>query len=254
MVSASEGPFDRHLSTVVRIKLNNGYENTWSRAKPTVVSNLEWDRQARKSQLKSYDDSATFGTLLSLSSVVMGMTNNFKHSHADSVRSMQTITHPTRLRGAWQPTPVFLPGEPPWTEEPSGLRSMGWQRLGHSWATKNRSLLVIYFKYSRLYVSIPKTSVCFNTKEFFNVTLVFHKKDLKCVFSHWCRNCPIFVVLCPGQRSQAAQLQTNVWSSKVVKSQKKLRDLGTWSQSEEAVGGEWRGSGAAVKVNNMAKT
>ena len=23
--------------------------------------------------------------------------------------------------GAWQPTPVFLPGESPWTEEPGGL-------------------------------------------------------------------------------------------------------------------------------------
>ena len=26
---------------------------------------------------------------------------------------------------AWQPTPLFLPGEPPWTEEPDGLQSMG---------------------------------------------------------------------------------------------------------------------------------
>ena len=25
----------------------------------------------------------------------------------------------------WQPTPVFLPGESPWTEEPGGLQSMG---------------------------------------------------------------------------------------------------------------------------------
>ena len=25
------------------------------------------------------------------------------------------------LRRAWQPTPVFLPGEYPWTEEPGGL-------------------------------------------------------------------------------------------------------------------------------------
>ena len=25
------------------------------------------------------------------------------------------------LEGAWQPTPVFLPGESPWTEEPGGL-------------------------------------------------------------------------------------------------------------------------------------
>ena len=28
----------------------------------------------------------------------------------------------------WQPTPVFLPGESPWTEEPGGLQSMGSQR------------------------------------------------------------------------------------------------------------------------------
>ena len=25
------------------------------------------------------------------------------------------------LEEAWQPTPVFLPGESPWTEEPGGL-------------------------------------------------------------------------------------------------------------------------------------
>ena len=29
--------------------------------------------------------------------------------------------------GAWQPTPVFLPGESPWTEEPGRLQSMGSQ-------------------------------------------------------------------------------------------------------------------------------
>ena len=34
-------------------------------------------------------------------------------------------------RGAWQPTPVFLPGESPRTEEPGGLQSIGLQRVGH---------------------------------------------------------------------------------------------------------------------------
>jgi len=34
-------------------------------------------------------------------------------------------------RRAWQPTPVFLPGESPWTEEPGGLQSMGSQ-VGHN--------------------------------------------------------------------------------------------------------------------------
>ena len=34
-------------------------------------------------------------------------------------------------RRAWQPTPVFLPGESPWTEEPGGLQSIGSQSVGH---------------------------------------------------------------------------------------------------------------------------
>ena len=28
-------------------------------------------------------------------------------------------------RRSWQPSPVFLPRESPWTEEPGGLQSMG---------------------------------------------------------------------------------------------------------------------------------
>ena len=32
----------------------------------------------------------------------------------------------------WQPTPVFLPGESPWTEEPDRLQFMGLQRVGHN--------------------------------------------------------------------------------------------------------------------------
>ena len=38
---------------------------------------------------------------------------------------------------AWQPTPVFLPGESPWTEKPGGLQSMGSQRVRHDWVTKH---------------------------------------------------------------------------------------------------------------------
>ena len=35
------------------------------------------------------------------------------------------------LEEAWQPTPVFLPRESPWTEEPGGLQSIGSQGVGH---------------------------------------------------------------------------------------------------------------------------
>ena len=37
-------------------------------------------------------------------------------------------------RNKWQPTPVFLPGRIPWTEEPEGLQSMGLYRVGHDWS------------------------------------------------------------------------------------------------------------------------
>ena len=35
-------------------------------------------------------------------------------------------------RRKWQPTPIILPGESPWTEEPGGLQFMGSQRFGHN--------------------------------------------------------------------------------------------------------------------------
>ena len=37
----------------------------------------------------------------------------------------------------WQATPVFLPGESPWTEEPGGLQSVGSQRVGHNCEIKH---------------------------------------------------------------------------------------------------------------------
>ena len=38
-------------------------------------------------------------------------------------------------RRAWQRTPVFLPGESQWTEEPGGLQSIGSQRVRMTEAT-----------------------------------------------------------------------------------------------------------------------
>ena len=39
-------------------------------------------------------------------------------------------------RRKWQPTPVFLPGKIPWTEELGRLQSMGWPRVGHDRMTE----------------------------------------------------------------------------------------------------------------------
>ena len=43
-------------------------------------------------------------------------------------------------------TPVFLPGEPPWTEDPGRIPSMGSQRVRHDGAIKHRTM-VQYFGY-----------------------------------------------------------------------------------------------------------
>ena len=40
-------------------------------------------------------------------------------------------------RRKWQHTPLFLPGESPWTEKPGGLQPMGSQRARHEWVTKH---------------------------------------------------------------------------------------------------------------------
>ena len=42
-------------------------------------------------------------------------------------------------RMAWQPTPVHLSGESPWTEEPGGLQSMRSQTVRHDWAIKHNT-------------------------------------------------------------------------------------------------------------------
>ena len=41
----------------------------------------------------------------------------------------------------WQPTPVFLPGESPWTQEPGRLQPLGLQRVGHDWAAKHSTCI-----------------------------------------------------------------------------------------------------------------
>ena len=52
---------------------------------------------------------------------------NLPHNTGD-LRDMGSIPGSGRSP---QPTPVFLPGESPWTGEPGGLQSMGLQRVGH---------------------------------------------------------------------------------------------------------------------------
>ena len=55
-------------------------------------------------------------------------------------------------RKSWQPTPVFWPGESPWTEQPGGLQFMGSQRVGHNWVTKHTVPSVLGWRCSGIWI------------------------------------------------------------------------------------------------------
>ena len=54
--------------------------------------------------------------------------------HVRDTRDISSISRLGRFpwSRAWQPTPVFLPGESPWTEEPGKVQSKGSQRVRHN--------------------------------------------------------------------------------------------------------------------------
>ena len=62
----------------------------------------------------------------------------------NSPAMQETWIGKTPWRKAWQPTPIFLPGESPWTEESGGLEFMGSQRVGRDWVTKHSTEHQIY--------------------------------------------------------------------------------------------------------------
>ena len=51
------------------------------------------------------------------------------HSVKNPPAMLETWVGKIPWRRKWHPTPVFLPGESPWTEEPGGLQSMGRKKL-----------------------------------------------------------------------------------------------------------------------------
>ena len=51
------------------------------------------------------------------------------HSVKNPPAMLETWVGKIPWRRKWHPTPVFLPGESPWTEEPGGLQSMGRKEL-----------------------------------------------------------------------------------------------------------------------------
>ena len=58
-----------------------------------------------------------------------------KNSPACRRSGFNTWVQKIPWRKEWQPTPVFLPGETPWSEQPGGLQSMESQRFWNNLVT-----------------------------------------------------------------------------------------------------------------------
>ena len=72
-----------------------------------------------------------FFQLLSLHLAHHGFSEQY--AQWDTARQLALWARSARER-PWQPTPVFLPGEFPWTEKLGGLQSMGSQRIRQDWS------------------------------------------------------------------------------------------------------------------------
>ena len=63
-------------------------------------------------------------------------------------------------RRKWQHTPVFFPGESPWTEEPGVLQSRGLQRAGHDWGPTHTASMDFFFFFLAAYrILVPQSKI-----------------------------------------------------------------------------------------------
>ena len=87
-------------------------------------------------------------------------------------------------RRAWKPTPVFLPGESPWTEETVGLQSMGSQRVGHGkWLSTAQHSLPLNIQCKDSQSKQPLDPMLFNYRETLIILYVLDFEYLSIFFS-----------------------------------------------------------------------
>ena len=121
--------------------LDQAPNRAWASLVALVVKNLPAMQEPQERQVRylGWDDSPRggYGNPLQYSWVSF-VAQSVKKS-ACNLGDMGQIPELGRFpqRRAWQPTPIFLPGKSPGTEEPGRSQSMRLPRVGHDLVTKH---------------------------------------------------------------------------------------------------------------------
>ena len=128
---------DRYSSVVLSLdcKLDAlGIVKTWSKLNPKKLNQNFW----------TWKPETVFSKTLQVITAFPGDSDSkestFNAGDLGSIPELRKLPGYLQVaswRRAWQPTPGFVPGESPQTEEPGRLQSMGLQRVGQDWATKH---------------------------------------------------------------------------------------------------------------------
>ena len=119
-----------------------GWVQSWGimYSKMLVCQSLVSLSLGQRSSLEGASPSLGFSLLLLLLSgspiVPSGVTPRLLSPSQCFVTPYQSLLVPHK------PTPVSLPGEAPWKEEPGRLQSLKLQRVGHDWVTKHSTFCV----------------------------------------------------------------------------------------------------------------
>ena len=122
-----------------------GWEDPWRMERlpiPVFLPGLysPWGpKQSDMTEQLSLHRAGDHSVLLLCVSLVIQMVKNWAAMHETWVRF---FSWEDPLKDTWQPTPVFLPGEFPWSEKPGRLQSMGSQRVWHDWMTKHTDTFI----------------------------------------------------------------------------------------------------------------
>ena len=92
------------------------------------------------------------------------MAQTVKNLHAKQEMQAQYLGREDPLEEGMATHSSILAWRIPWTEEPGGLQSVGWQRVGHKWMTNTFTLRVESLFFKAIWLSCKRALLAFKAR------------------------------------------------------------------------------------------